>query len=245
MRAIYNPIWSPSGDRVAYSAWNSEHAAAGPMGRQRRHSLRSRPFDGSGVEVELFTSSTPLQLYNWFKPDQVTLSRLDAASSRWWMEFAKIQASPQELDEDVRKGRTLAYSEYHGRVSPDGALLAFVSTQSGRMEVYVRPMSQTAGGRQVSEGGASQARWRRDGKELFYVEGNSLMAVPVTSSGTGFSIGKPQLLFTVESGFASGYDVYPDGQRFLIPEPVEGGKPPSIRVVLNWSAAFAPKRSNP
>ena len=41
----------------------------------------------------------------------------------------------------------------------------------------------------------------------------------------------------------SRYAVTPDGQRFLIPEPVEGGKPPSIRVVLNWSAAFAPKRS--
>jgi hypothetical protein len=95
----------------------------------------------------------------------------------------------------------------------------------------------------VSEGGASQPRWRRDSKELYYVEGNSIMAVPVTGSANTFSIGKPKLLFTVESGLASGYDIWPDGQRFLIPEPLEGMKPVGIRVVQNWSAAFASNRS--
>ena len=224
-----NPVWSPSGDRVAYSSWS-----------QGRFSIKSRPVDGSGAEVELVTSPTSLGIDQWYKADQILLVRLSSSRS---MEFIKIPASLPE--EDAPKGNVLPYAEYNGRVSPDGALLAFVSTQSGRPEIYVRPMSQSAGGRQVSEAGATQPRWRRDGKELFYVEGNSLMAVPVTSSGTGFSIGRPQLLFTLESGFANGYDVYPDGQRFIIPEPVEGSKPPSLRVVQNWSAAFSPKRSNP
>jgi serine/threonine protein kinase len=231
LREFYdNAVWSPSGDRVAYYG-----------GTPGRYSVRSRAADGSGADVELVASPGYFQIAEWYKPDQILLTRFDRASSQYWMEFVKIP-SPQ-LEED-RKGSALPYSEGGGRISPDGALLAFTSTQSGRREVYVRPISQRAGGKQVSETGASQPRWRGDGSELFYIEGNSLVAVPVTRSGSGFGIAKPQLLFTVESGFGNGYDVWPDGQRFLIPEPLEGAKARSIRVVQNWSAAFAPKRSN-
>ena len=105
-------------------------------------------------------------------------------------------------------------------------------------------MNQSAGGKQVSLGGATQPRWRRDGKELYYTEGSSVMAASVSSSGSSVTVGKPQLLFTIEGIRCWGYDVWPDGQLFLLPELVEGSKPPSIRVVQNWSAAFGPKHSD-
>ena len=225
------PVWSPSGDRVAYF-----------RGSPERWSILSRPADGSGAEVELVSNPVFFIVSQWHKPDQMIVNRLDTPTSRVQMEFISI---PQPASERATppKGNVLPYSEQSGRVSPDGKFVAFTSTQSGRSEVYVRPMNQNTGGKQVSEGGAGSPRWRRDGRELYYVEGNALMSVPVTASARGFGIGKPQVLFTVESGLSSGYDVWPDGQRFLIPEPVEGNRPPSIRVVQNWSAAFAPNRS--
>ena len=86
--------------------------------------------------------------------------------------------------------------------------------------------------------------YRRSELDL-HAKGSSLVAVPIASSAApGVKLGKPQVLFTVESRLLNGYDVFPDGQRFLIPEPLEATKPRGIRVGQNWSAAFAPKHSN-
>ena len=224
------PVWSPSGDRVAYYSPTPE-----------KYSVKSKSVDGTGAEVDLFTSSEYFLPTEWYKPDQMILVRLDPVSSRYWMDFAKI--SPPGPEHAANKSTGLPYHEQSGRVSPDGRFVAFGSTQSGRMEIYVRPMNQSIGGKQVSEEGGGQPRWRRDGKELYYVQGNSLMAVPLTSSQNGVAAGRPQLLFSSESGFGDGYDVWPDGQRFLVPEPTDGNKQRPLRVVQNWSAAFAPKHS--
>ena len=95
---------------------------------------------------------------------------------------------------------------------------------------------------QVSSGEGTQPRWRRDGKEIFYTEGDTLIAI---SARAGFSVGKaarlcqnPTLPWTFTS-FAVRYDVSPDGQRFVLREPVaEGDSPPAIHVVQNWYEAF-------
>ncbi len=89
-----------------------------------------------------------------------------------------------------------------------------------------------------------QPRWRRDGQEIFYVEGDTLIAVSV-STRPGFSVGKEARLFQnptlpwTPSGFAVRYDVSPDGQRFVLREPVVAGdRKPVIRVVQNWYEEF-------
>ena len=226
------PTWSPTGDRVAYFAF------APPQ----QNSIRSKAADGSGAEVDLVKSSAFMTLSQWYKLDRILLFRRDPQSGHTSLEFVPIPSSGAEMDSP--KPSVLPYSEQGARVSPEGAFLAFVSTQSGRNEIYVRSMNQSSGGKQVSEGGAAQPRWRSDGKELYYTEGNSIMAVSVSSSGSSITFGKPQLLFTIDGGMQSGYAVWPDGQRFLFAEPVEGSKPPSIRVVQNWSAAFGQKHSD-
>lgn len=226
------PTWSPAGDRIAYLAF------AAPQ----QYSIRSKAADGSGAEVDLVKSSAFMALSQWYKPDRILLYRRDPQFVHTWLDFVTVPSSGGESDPP--KASVLPYSETGARISPDGAFLAFVSTQSGRNEVYVRSMNQSTGGKQVSEGGANQPRWRGDGKELYYAEGNSIMGVSVSSSASSLTFGKPQLLFTINGGMQWGYAVWPDGQRFLFAEPVEGSKPPSIRVVQNWSAAFAPKRSN-
>jgi dipeptidyl aminopeptidase/acylaminoacyl peptidase len=224
------PAWSPSGDRIAF------------LGRvSSQWTVLSRSADGGGGDEKLLTSPNYVQTVNWYKPDRLLVSLRDRMSTKYRMEFAAAGVSLQ--DQDASNASSLPYSEMEGRVSPDGSVLALASGQSRRMEVYIRRLGQDAGGKQVSEGGGNDPRWRKDGRELFYREGNSIIAVSISTSANGFGIGKPQLLFTVDSDLANGYDVSSDGQRFLIPEPAEGTKPPRIRVVQNWSAAFTPRRS--
>jgi hypothetical protein len=97
------------------------------------------------------------------------------------------------------------------------------------------------GGRvQVSANGGSQPWWRSDGNELFFVEGETITAVPV-NQGTELSFGKPVALF-VQPGLATAgrhYDVSADGQRFVVIDSIGEATPPVIRVVEDWFSEFS------
>lgn len=121
--------------------------------------------------------------------------------------------------------------------------VAYSSNESGQFEVYVRPFPE--GGRKVtvSSNGGTQVRWSRDGKELFYVEGATLVAVSV-SSGPAFSAGSVARLFehlSLTGSYYPQYDVSADGRRFILAESAGLGSEapqPSIRVVMNWYEEF-------
>ncbi len=106
----------------------------------------------------------------------------------------------------------------------------------------MRSFPNGAGQWPVSVNGGKQPRWRSDGKELYYVEGTTLMAVSV-STQQGFTRGQPQVLFESPDLAPDGigaYDVTADGQRFVMIAPFEGdgAAPPKIRVVENWYEEF-------
>ncbi len=134
-------------------------------------------------------------------------------------------------------------NEGNARFSPDGRYLAYHSNESGRFEIYVRPFPPGPGEWRISTAGGMQPTWSANGKEIFYVEDSTLMAVPISTEGA-FRPGKPQRLF--ESGFLRGpprrtnYDVFPDGQRFVTFAPHEDSAAASlsIRVVQNWYEEF-------
>jgi Tol biopolymer transport system component len=136
------------------------------------------------------------------------------------------------------------FQELDAQFSPDGRWVAYASNESGRFETYVQPFPGPGGKWQVSDNGGVQPRWRRDGKELFYVAADSkLMAVPVNVStdGKSFESGKPQTLFTtrmfsggVRNAFRHQYDVSKDGQRFLINAVSDEAGATPITVILNW-----------
>jgi Tol biopolymer transport system component len=120
--------------------------------------------------------------------------------------------------------------------------VAYQSDESGRAEVYVVPFPEPGGKRQISSGGGFFPRWRRDGKDIFYVSpDNRLMAVTVEGKGTGFQVGAVQALFQlpmtgVQARYT--YDVSADGQRFLlntIPEQRAAAQTP-LTLVINWPA---------
>jgi eukaryotic-like serine/threonine-protein kinase len=140
------------------------------------------------------------------------------------------------------------FAESDGRFSPDGRWIAFTSNESGRAEVYVAPSPAAVTGikpgpegpRQISTAGGAGARWRRDGRELYYLAPDlNLMRVEV-KEGERFEASIPTVLFkTCEQVFWTGYwqstyDSAADGQRFLFNCEVEGVSP--LEVMVNWTA---------
>jgi hypothetical protein len=129
-----------------------------------------------------------------------------------------------------------------GFFSPDGRWITYVSTESGRGEVYVRPFdsqSPASGGvSRISTGGAVNTRWRSDGKEILYnTVAGEMMAVDVATT-PALETGAPTLLF---KGPPVQYWVPTrDGQRFLMAAPAQGDSTgsTSYRVVLNWTSAL-------
>jgi len=132
-------------------------------------------------------------------------------------------------------------NEDQGQFSPDGHWVVYTSNESGRSEIYAIPFPPSpSGGRWlVSNGGGVMPRWRRDGKELFYISPDSQMMAVDVATRPVFHSGNPHALFQtdiVDTGIRTGpisWDIAPDG-RFLIIG--ESSTDATITVVLNWRA---------
>jgi len=125
-----------------------------------------------------------------------------------------------------------------GQFSPDGSAVAYVSDESGRDEVYVRPFGRPGDAVPVSTDGGLAPRWSPDGKEIVYKHGDAFMAASVSNTGGTLAAGDPRKLFETHaaqgrSTFQSGYSIAPDG-RFLILQLDPRAVPTRIDVVLNW-----------
>jgi len=101
------------------------------------------------------------------------------------------------------------------------------------MEIYVQPYPDPGAKVQISTEGGNQPRWSRDGKELFYRNGEKMMAIDV-STDSGFTAGTPKVLFERQYAYGTGttmanYDVTPDGHFVMVKN-----DPARLNVVLNW-----------
>jgi Tol biopolymer transport system component len=166
-------------------------------------------------------------------------------TKQWLLPLTDREPQPAELSNS-------RFLESHAQVSPDGRWVAYMTTATGRAEVFVRPFPSGSGARQVSTSGGFTPRWRGDSRELFYMtsyDHATLMAVTVEQANQSLVIGPPQPLFSLDMAVVPHstavqnfhtYVVSPDGQRFLIPVPVAQlrAENPStaITVVLNWPA---------
>jgi eukaryotic-like serine/threonine-protein kinase len=114
-----------------------------------------------------------------------------------------------------------------------------VSDETSRREVYVTSFPDAVGKWQISTDGGDDTRWSANGKELFFLAVDKLMAVDVSTSAGAFDAGRPKPLFDVRVpapalGTRSNYGVSPDGQRFLFNtwDPSTALTP--ITLVVNW-----------
>ena len=112
--------------------------------------------------------------------------------------------------------------------STEGRWIAYQSDITGRSEIHVQPFPATGAHWQVSFEGGSRPIWSRTGRQLFFREGDRMMAVDVAPGAT-FAVGPPRRVF--EGRYAASYDVANDGRFLMIRSP---GRPAQLRLVLNW-----------
>jgi len=236
--AVYDamPLWTPNGQRIIF--------ASSRRGRGS-YELYSKAANGTG-EVEKIGSLLDSG-YNfpcsWADKNGSTLILLNTKKGY----EAESDIGTLSMNRDHAQSPLLneMYSEYSPRISPDGGLLAYVSSESDTSEVYVRPYPEVNKGKwPVSTGGGSDPLWSPDGRELFYRNADAFMAASVKTEPT-FSIEKPKMLFQGKYIMYDGmrdfnpWDIHPDGKRFLLMK--EGGSmaspaggPRKINIVLNW-----------
>jgi Tol biopolymer transport system component len=216
------PLWTPDGKRVTFSST-----------RAGSTNLFWKPADGSGA-AERLTTSEYTQIPQSWSPDGQVLGFHELHPITNW----DIWVLPLEGERKPRPFLQTPFYESSPKFSPNGRWLAYSSNESGRFEVYVQAFPGPGGKWQISIEGGVEPVWARNGEELFYRNGDRMMAVDITADPT-FSAGTPSLLFEgpyqLSGGTRPNYDVTPDGQHFLMVNLSEQESPVTrLTVVLNW-----------
>jgi eukaryotic-like serine/threonine-protein kinase len=215
------PVWRPDGKYLAYRAT-----------RAGTRTLFWQPADGSGSEERLMTGEIRGILPGSWSPNgQVLLLTEITATGR---DIVGLRFPDRTIEPFLRT----RFWESAPAFSPDGRWVAYVSDESGRQEIYVQPYPGPGGKSLISTDGGTEPLWHPKGRELFYRNGNKLMAVEIATR-PAFAAGKPEELFTrdymLTSASSRNYDVSLDGRRFLMIQPSAGhATPREIVVVLNW-----------
>ncbi len=222
-------VWTPDGKGIAFARANLPRGI--PSGGVSVDLLEG--FVGGPTVKPLATHQPGDPLPTSISPDgRLLLCGTSGADTVGDIEVLDLGAKPER-----RVVVRSPFDESQAVFSPDGRYIAYVSGESGRLEVYVQPYPVLDSRTQVSSEGGVQPVWSRDGKELFFRQGRSMMAVEVRTT-PAFSVGRPRALFeggAHESPSAASYDVTPDGQRFLIVRGRTLTGDPEVEVVLGWS----------
>jgi serine/threonine protein kinase len=227
------PVWSPDSQRLAFNQTQKdattavyEIAAAGGTPRQ-------------------VLPAGALAVTDWSRDGRVMLMR----QGELFTSPGDIWAKP--VDGEPRALLRTPFAEFHARFSPDTRWVSYVSNESGRDEVYVMPFAMpeaaatapvAAGDRvRISTAGGVLPRWRRDGRELFYLSPDlQVMAAALDATGTRVDVRSVTPLFSLNPkpvGWV--FDVMPDGQRFIVNSLGDEGRRP-LALVTNWKATLQP-----
>ncbi|MDA2930745.1 protein kinase [Acidobacteria bacterium AH-259-O06] len=221
-----NPVWSPDGTRIAFTS-----------DRKGPRDIYQKMASGTGQDELVLESGEQKSLTDWSADGRFLLYNAPNPQTRGdvWMLPLSEEGKPTPFLQQ-------SFDQREAQFSPDGRWVTYYSNESGTRQVYVQPFPATGGKWQISTQGGVEPRWRRDGKELFYIAGSNLMAVEVNTRGSSLEAGIPKVLF--EASFAglgtrNSYVVSADGRRFLIITPVEQAASSPITVVLNWTTELA------
>ena len=217
------PAWSPDGKRIIFSGTRGE-----------KQGVWWQPADGSGAAEPLLLTTQPVTSAI-LAPDGHTLvyraSTLSGRSTLWVVDLSSPGKTPHLL-------LNTRFQEVEPAISPDGRWIAYVTTETGSTQVYVRPFGSNGGVTQVSADGGNEPVWAPNGKILYYRRGRQVIAVPVTLGQT-VRVGARRMAFEgayFTSGALSPHNISisPDGKHFAVLRHSDDDS--RIVVVTNWLA---------
>ncbi len=222
------PIWTPDGKRIVFG-WNKTGV----------ENLFWQAADASSP-LERLTTSQYYHHPSSISPDGKTLAFIESTPGAGGLGHHIML-----LDLSNRQIKPLLNSKFTERTpefSPDGRWLIYTTNESGRFEIYVQPYPGPGNRQKLTEAGGSDPIWSRNGKQIFYRYGYQVWVMDVQTSPS-FSASKPRMLFentaygSITGGIVRGWDVTPDGQRFMMVnyesrmlQPITG-----MIFVPNWS----------
>ena len=222
----WQPVWSPDGQRIVYA---SDKSGSGDL------FLKSA--NGTEAEQVVLKDIPPKQVDDWSPDGRLILYQSFVAGTYW-----DLWIIPADGDRKPSVFLQTKFEEVNARFSPDGRWVAYQSDESGAQEIYVRPFPAGEGKWQISSNGGESPLWSRDGKELFYMDGEgNLTGVPMRVDGQTPGIGTPVKLF--HAPILGGdqimdqqqYAVSRDGQRFLINTIANESNAFPITIVTDWT----------
>ena len=237
----WQPVWSPDGSRIFFASQ-----------RQGQDQIYSKDATGVGEELPIWKMEARQRPLG-FTPDGNSLMSMNAApnSNSYNLWVGSVTPAGGEADTKPAPYFPSPFSITQGQFSPGPKSaprwVAYTSNESGQTEIYVQSFPPGGGKFRISTDGGVQPRWRRDGKELFYLAlDRKLMSVDVKTAPK-FEFSSPRPLFATSTVGGGGfnyvfrYDIAPDGNRFLVLN--DAGKDPAgntfVSVVLNWAEGLA------
>jgi WD40-like Beta Propeller Repeat len=216
------PVWSPDGKRIVFVTFE-----------KRPGDLFVKRVDTSGPGDVLFADRRRKIPTSWSRDGNYVVYQALTPGSQWDIEAYSIRDRKA-----VPLVKTSAV-ELHGQISPDGKWLAYSSTESGRMEVFVRPFLGGVDHWQVSGGGGSMPRWSHDGRVLYYIGSDGQLMSAALHTDSTFSADAPQPLFPSRLRLINGitrsqYDVTADGHFLMNIASAESQRQSLITLVQNW-----------
>jgi eukaryotic-like serine/threonine-protein kinase len=227
--------WSPDGSQIVFSS--------SPKGV---FDLYQKPANGAHEGELLLHTDESKTATDWSRDGRFLLYNSTNPQTK-----NDIWVLPLAGDKKPAPFLKTEYNEAGGHFSPDGRFVAYRSDESGRNEIYVRTFSldalasgEATGGKwQVSTEGGTEPRWRRDGKELYFISGDGKLMAADVNVGSNFQSAAPKALFSLSGigaspGIFPAWDAAPDGTRFLFPK-VEGREDDTpFNVVINWQVGL-------
>jgi Tol biopolymer transport system component len=224
---VSSPVCSPDERWVAYT--------------RESQGIYRRMISGAENEEVLLHARDPVIASSWSPDGKYLFFQRNAAvhtGRDLWLLPIEGERTPRPLLQANA-------DESDAQVSPDGRWIAYTSDESGRQEVYISPFPSMSARRQISLAGGTSARWRGDGREIFYLSSDyTIYAAQMQLAGDHFDVTGVTRLFradlrSIVQGAA--YDVAPEGQRFLLNSPGEEQAKP-VMLVQNWPVEVAPKQ---
>jgi eukaryotic-like serine/threonine-protein kinase len=219
--------WSRDGSKLTYAST-----------RLDKTRIYQKSSTGAGAETELPTDTDAIPVH-WSPDDRYIVYSRNRGNTRYdtWLKPLFGDGKPIPYLESP-------FDKMQVRVSPDGQYAAYATNESGAYQIVVSTFPNANGGKwPISAAGGIEPKWRRDGRELYYLAlDGKLMAVPI--SGPGFKAGRPEALFQTpivlnraQPGRDRRYDMDPNG-RFLFVTPAATPASVPMTVLVNWNAVL-------